>query len=112
MSHSRPKQNVAWHLAAWMDTLRTSQTDMMDRAGWSKTTASLLYNCRQDLSSKLIKEAAFALNIEPFELFMLPDQAMALRRLRDDAIRIAADKRTIWGQFPADETPPTAQKIA
>jgi len=103
MAHSRPKQNVAWHLAAWMDSLRATQADMMERAGWSKTTASLLYNARQDLSSKLIREAAFALNIEPFELFMLPDQAMALRRLRDYALRIAADKGQIWGNFPPDE---------
>jgi transcriptional regulator with XRE-family HTH domain len=108
MTHSRPKQNVAWHLAEWMAALRASQADMMERAGWSKATASLLYNCRQDLSSKLIFEAALALNIEPFELFMLPEQAMALRRLRDDAIRIAADKRNIWGHFPADQIAPAA----
>lgn len=103
MAHTRPKQNVAWHLAEWMQTLRATQADMMERAGWSKTTASLLYNCRQDLSSKLVFEAAQALSIEPFELFMRPEQAMTLRRLRDDAIRIAADKRDIWGQFPPDE---------
>lgn len=102
MSRTRPKQTVAWHLAAWMDALRVSQADMIERAGWSKTTASLLYNSRQDLSSKLIAEAAQALNLAPFELFMLPEEAMALRRLRSSAIQIAADRTDAWHGLPSD----------
>jgi hypothetical protein len=96
MSRTRPKKNVAWHLAEWMDTLGVDQVDMIEKAGWSKTTASLLYNCRQDISSKLVGEAANALNIDIFELFMRPTDAMALRRLRDNALKIAADNTAIW----------------
>ncbi|WP_408585950.1 hypothetical protein [Novosphingobium sp.] len=85
-----------------MDTLRVKQADMMERAGWSKTAASLLYNCRQDVSSRLIEEAARALHIETFELFMRPEDAMALRRLRNSALQIAAEKQNAWKDFPAD----------
>jgi len=85
-----------------MDALRVSQSDMIERAGWSKTAASLLYNSRQDLSSKLIKEAAMALNIATFELFMLPEEAMALRRFRRSALQIASDRTDAWHGFPSD----------
>lgn len=88
----------------WMDTLQVRQADMMRRTGWSKTTASLLYNCQQDYNPELVRTAAAALNLAPWELLMPPAEAMALRRLRDSALTIAAEERR---QFdPAESASP------
>lgn len=83
---------------------------MMEKAGWNKTAASLLYNERQDLSSKLLEEAAMVLNCATYELLLRFDDAMAMRRLRESALRIAADDRQAFRGFPdnapADDTRP------
>jgi transcriptional regulator with XRE-family HTH domain len=84
-----------WYLREWMAAKgmkgRGAQAKMMKLTDWSKATMSQLYNGQQDFSPKILKEAADALGIEPHELLMLPDRAMALRRLRADALRIVAD---------------------
>lgn len=90
---SRPVLPVNWYLREWMHTLGVRQKDMIERAGWSKTTASLLYNGQQDYSPKIVNEAAVALHVKPFELLMPPADAMALRRLRDTAFEIVEDQK-------------------
>jgi transcriptional regulator with XRE-family HTH domain len=82
---------INWFLKEWMDLLGVNQTTMRERTGWSKATASQLYNNKQDYSPKVVNEAAQALNIAPFELLMRPETAMALRRLRQDALRVVED---------------------
>lgn len=73
---------------------------MIERAGWSKTTASLLYNHRQDYSPRIVEEAALALHLRPFELFLHPEDAMAIRRMRESAVRIAAEDKQSFTAFP------------
>lgn len=58
---------------------------MAKATGWSKATMSQLYNGSQDYSPAIIDAAAAALNVEPFELLMPPDRAMAIRGLRESA---------------------------
>ena len=60
MARSRPRITVGWYLPEWMDTLRVNQAQMIERTGWSKTTASLLYNCQQDYNPALVTSAAAA----------------------------------------------------
>jgi transcriptional regulator with XRE-family HTH domain len=86
-----PKGSVNWFIREWMDMLGKSQSDMTRLAGWSKATASQLYNGAQDYSPKVVNSAAVALNCRPWELLMHPDEAMAIRRLRVAALQIAAD---------------------
>src|SRR5690348_204233 len=71
---------INWYLREWMDMLGVKQKDMIVRTGWSKASMSQLYNNKQDYSPKIVNEAATALNVEPFELLMKPERAMALRR--------------------------------
>ena len=87
----RQKIEVNWYLREWMAYLKLKQADMVQRTGWTKTKASHLYNDQQDYSTQIVKEAAHALNIAVFELFMLPADAMALRRYRESAVRLAAE---------------------
>lgn len=90
-----PKGPVNWYLREWMDMLGVKQRDMIEKAGWSKATASQLYNGIQDYSPKVVNEAAQALNVAPFELLMRPEQAMAYRRIREDALRVIDDSREL-----------------
>lgn len=95
VSHNRnmarrgiPKGGASWFIREWMDHLGVRQRDMVERCDWSKATASQIYNGVQDFSPRIVLEAATALNVEPFELLMPPERAMALRRLRASAEEI------------------------
>jgi transcriptional regulator with XRE-family HTH domain len=74
-----------------MDMLGVKQADMCRRTGWSKASASQLYNGIQDYSPNIVEAAAIALNVAEYELLMQPERAMAIRRLRESAISIAHD---------------------
>lgn len=97
---ARPVLNVRWYLREWMDTLHVRQSQMVEEAGWSKTTASLLYNCQQDYNPDLVEQAAHALKISPYELLMRPADAMALRGFRENAIKLAAESRVDYTPGP------------
>lgn len=86
---------INWYLREWMDLLRVNQAEMIRRTGWSKASASQLYNNKQDYSPKIVNEAAGALHVEPFELLMRPDRAMALRRQREAALALAHEADAI-----------------
>ena len=79
---------INWYLKEWMDMLEVNQAEMIRRTGWSKASASQLYNNKQDYSPKIVNEAAEALNVAPFELLMKPWEAMALRKQRAAAIEL------------------------
>ncbi len=87
----RDHRHLNWYLPEWLASKHMRQTDLIELTGWSKTTASLLVNGKQDYSPKLVDEAAAALQIAVFELFLPPDTAHALKRLRTDSVRIASD---------------------
>jgi transcriptional regulator with XRE-family HTH domain len=82
---------INWYLREWMESLGVKQAEMIRRTDWSKATMSQLYNNKQDYSPKIVNEAALALNVAPYELLMRPDTAMALRRLRQDALRVVEE---------------------
>lgn len=80
-----------WYLAEWMAVLQLRQARLSERTGWDKRKTSELVTGKQPYKRDTLNEAALALNIAPYELLMHPDDAMALRRLRDTALRIAAE---------------------
>jgi transcriptional regulator with XRE-family HTH domain len=94
-----PKQ-INWYLREWMEATeafkgRGGQERFREVTGWSKATMSQLYNNKQDYSPKLVNEAAQALSIAPYELLMHPEWAMAIRRLRQDALRVVEDSKAM-----------------
>jgi transcriptional regulator with XRE-family HTH domain len=95
-----PQTDSNWFLREWMDALGKTQADMMRMAGWSKATASQLYNGKQDYSPKVVNQAAEALHCRPWELLMHYEDAMAIRRMRTAALQIVKDST------PADTAPP------
>jgi transcriptional regulator with XRE-family HTH domain len=82
-----------WRLKDWMQARGLSQADMIRLTGWPKSTMSQLYNGSQDFNPRLIREACEALELEAYELFMLPAEAEAIRQLK-------AVARTHWAQDP------------
>jgi transcriptional regulator with XRE-family HTH domain len=87
-----PKGPINWYLSEWMAARglegRGAQTKMMALTGWSKATMSQLFNGTQDYSPKVVNEAAAALSVEPWELLMPPERAMAIRKLQSSAERV------------------------
>lgn len=71
-----------------MASQHVKQADLVGRTGLSKTAISLLVNDRQDYSPEIVRDVASALNIAIYELFMHPDDANSLRRLRKDALQV------------------------
>ena len=92
-----------WFLRQWLATLHTSQAELERRTGWDKRKASHLVNGHQPYKRNLVNEAASALNVEPFELLLHPEDAYALRRLRETALRIAAEPRSPFHHQDPDE---------
>ena len=84
--------------------MHVDQATMVRDAGWSKTTASFVYNHQQDFNPALVKAAAHALKVREFELFLHPDEAMHIRGLRKAAadeyqLRVVAEKANDWHGF-------------
>lgn len=121
ISHNRnmarrgiPKQ-VNWYLREWMEATEGfrghgGQARMMRETGWSKATMSQLYNGKQDYSPKVMIQAAKALHAETWELLMPPERAMAMRRLRADALRIVQDTPPPATPRPAPRAQPLPRK--
>lgn len=79
---------------------RGAQAKMMERTGWSKATMSQLFNGTQDYSPAIVEAAAAALEVEPFELLLPPERAMALRDFKRAARVIAADPPIVANDEP------------
>lgn len=95
VSKTRPKRYTNWFLRDWMRTLKVNQAKLAEDTGYNKTTISLLYNDQQDYSPAVIRDVAAALKIPHYELLMHPDDAMAMRQLRKDALRVVENSKRL-----------------
>jgi transcriptional regulator with XRE-family HTH domain len=94
------RRDLHWYLEHWMAATQTKQRDLVLKTGWSAAKASLLVNGRMDYTPETLKEAADALNIRIFELFMLPEDAFHYRSYRETAVKWAADSHRTWTPEP------------
>ena len=78
-----------WYLKEWLATLGKRQADMCRDLDWNKARVSLMARGVQPYDRDSLNELADYLNLRPHELLMHPSDAMALRALRADAVRIA-----------------------
>jgi hypothetical protein len=78
-----------WYLKQWLRTLGKIQADVVRDLEWNKARVSLMASGKQPYDRDSVNELADYLHLRPYELLMHPDDAMALRSLRADAIRIA-----------------------
>lgn len=92
-----------WFLVDWLRYYGKSQADIVRDTDWSKATVSEIVNGKTGYYRKIVNELARVLNVQPFELLMHPDDAFALRRLRENALTIAADTHATFTPAPTDE---------
>lgn len=55
---------------------------------------------KQQYTRDAVNELATYLNLRPFELLMHPDDAMAMRRLRAEMIRLAHEQKSAENEQP------------
>lgn len=92
-----------WHLAEWLAALRKRQADLVRDLDWNKAKASLMVNGKQQYTRDEVNELSAYLNIQPFELLMHPEDAMAYRRLRHAAeVMVQIPFAGTAGEGPAD----------
>jgi predicted XRE-type DNA-binding protein len=96
------KPEFDWYLESWLRVARLNQARLSEITGWGKRKTSELVTGKQRYSRDTINEAASALSIRPFELLLHPADAMAIRRLRETAIAIAADNQLDYTPPPSD----------
>jgi transcriptional regulator with XRE-family HTH domain len=88
-SQNQRTYNHSWYLLEWAERAGLKQADVARLAGWSKAKGSDVWN-GQRYTQELIDELAPILNVRPFELLMHPDDAIAIRNVREEAARLVA----------------------
>ena len=90
-----------WYLPEWLATTGKKQADVVRSTGWGKGRVSQLVTGKRTVTLEVVHQVAASIGIEPHELLMPPLEAMALRRLRESARSIAAD-RTVYRPPPPE----------
>ncbi len=77
-----------WYLKEWLKTLKKRQADIARDLDWNKARVSLMIRGEQQYNRDAVNELSSYLHLSPYELLMHPDDAMAIRQLRNDAMRV------------------------
>lgn len=80
-----------WFIREWAELAGFTQADAQRKLGWSKAKASDVWNGQQYTQS-IIDELMDDLRARPYELLMHPDEAMLIRRLKDNSPRLVASQ--------------------
>lgn len=77
-----------WYFKQWLEHLNIRQADVVKDLEWNKSKASLMFNDKQRYHRDDVNQVSEYLKIEPFELLLPPERAMALRQYRASAEQI------------------------
>lgn len=77
-----------WYLKEWLRTLGKKQADIVRDLDWNKARVSLMIRGDQQYTRDAVNELAAYLHLMPYELLMHPDEAMALRQVRKEALKV------------------------
>jgi len=80
-----------WYLKEWLAEAGKIQASLVNELGWDKARANFMYHGKQSYKRDDVRLVSEWLGIEPYELLMAPDKAMAIRRLVATAEAIVAD---------------------
>lgn len=89
-----------WYLKEWLKTLGKKQADLERDLDMNKAKVSLIANGKQPYDRDDVNLISAYLLLEPFELLLPPERAMAFRQMRSSA-------EAIVKEAPPPE-PPTA----
>jgi hypothetical protein len=90
-----------WFLREWLAHFDKKQAALINELGWTRNKANKVWHGRQPYRREFVQEIAGWLGLRPYELLMAPDEAMALRRLRESVRLIAAEE--MGAAFRRDE---------
>lgn len=82
------RESPDWHLREWLVHFDKKQAALSNELGWNKQKAHHVWHGLQEYRRETVNEVARWLGIEPFELLMRPNEALALRGLRNMAAQI------------------------
>lgn len=88
-AHIRHVDAPDWYLKEWLAFLGKRQASLVNELGWDKARANHVYHGKQAYKRDLVNEVSQWLEIQPYELLMPPQEAVALRNLRASALQIA-----------------------
>lgn len=74
-----------WYFKQWLEHVGATQADVVKALEWNKSKASLMFNDKQRYHRDDVNDVSAFLKIEPFELLLPPERAMALRQYRASA---------------------------
>lgn len=84
------KAEADWYLQEWLTHFEKIQSSLVTELGWDKARANFLYHGKQPYKRSDLAAVAKWLNIEPYELLLPPEKALAIRRLYQSAQAIVA----------------------
>lgn len=84
-----------WYLVEWLDYYDRTQAWLARETGMPTNTVHGIYHGRTSYYRDLLNMVAAKLNVEPYELLMHPDAAMALRRQRDAALQVVESSQPL-----------------
>lgn len=87
-----------WYLTHWLRHLDKRQADIVNDLDWNKAKVSLMARGLQPYDRDAVNEIADYLHLRPYELLMHPDDAMRMRTLRAEMIRLAHESETPEGE--------------
>lgn len=90
-----------WYLQAWLAYLGKRQASLVNELGWVKGRANKVFHGAQPYRREVVNEIAGWLGIQPYELLMPPEEALAIRGLRETAQAIVANS----GNRPPPRSP-------
>lgn len=71
-----------WYLKEWFATVGLKQRDLITKLDYQPAAAHRLWHSLQPYRRDHVAEISALLNIQPWELLMPPEEAMALRQLK------------------------------
>ena len=85
--------NHTWYLREWLQQSDPplTQADMQRGMTWSKAKAHDVWHGQQ-YTQALVDEISSWLKVRPFELLLPPEDAFAIRGMRESAVKIASSQ--------------------
>lgn len=99
-----PTETHDWYLREWFATMGMKQRDLVTKLDYQPALAHALWHSVQRYRRDHIEQISALLNIQPYELLMPPEEAMAMRRLKSAIAEVARVE-------PAAEAPPAGGKL-
>jgi hypothetical protein len=82
-----------WFLREWLQQSDPplTQADVQRALGWSKAKAHDVWHGQQ-YTQALVDELSVWLKVRPFELLLPPSEAIAIRQMRESAVKIVSSQ--------------------